>query len=104
MSAAEEAFAEAWARIAPPGGEAERECRFDATRKWRFDFAWPALKIAVEIQGRGRHQTVIGERCDYEKHRAAVMQGWKVLFYPASDALHHADEWAREVLDLMLAQ
>src|SRR5260363_45047 len=28
--------------------EPQREYRFDAMRRWKFDFAWPNWKIAVE--------------------------------------------------------
>ena len=39
--------------------------RFDAvSAQWRFDFAWPAERVAVEIEGvhggGGRHQRVDG--------------------------------------------
>jgi hypothetical protein len=29
--------------------EPELEMGFHASRKWRFDYAWPEFKIAVEI-------------------------------------------------------
>ena len=63
----------------------EREYRFDAERRWRFDFAWPALKIAVEIEGgvwiRGRHVRPVGYLGDLEKYNRAVVLGWRVLRY-----------------------
>lgn len=31
-----------------------REFRFHPTRKWRFDYAWPLFKVALEIEG-GAH-------------------------------------------------
>jgi very-short-patch-repair endonuclease len=59
------------------------EHRFDATRKWRFDRAWLACKLAVEIEGgtwaNGRHSRGAGMRKDAEKYNAAVLQGWRVL-------------------------
>ena len=52
-------------------------------RRWRFDFAWPDRKVAVEIQGgtwnRGRHVRGKGYAKDCEKHNAAVALEWKVL-------------------------
>jgi len=30
------------------------EFRFDETRRWRFDYAWPLFKVALEIEG-GAH-------------------------------------------------
>jgi len=63
--------------------EPEREYRFDPTRRWRFDFAWPQYKLAVEVEGvtwaGGRHQRVSGYEADAEKYNAAAAAGWKVL-------------------------
>lgn len=63
----------------------EREHRFHPTRDWRFDFAWPALKVAVEVEGgtwvTGRHSRGSGFAKDAEKYNAAVGLGWFVLRY-----------------------
>ena len=64
-----------------------REYRFDPSRKWRFDFAWPAERVAVEIEGvlhggGGRHQRVAGFLADCEKYEAALAQGWRVYRVP----------------------
>lgn len=59
----------------------EREFRFHKTRKWRFDFAWPDLKIAVEIDG-GQFKKFGGRHArdsDREKLNEAVLLGWSVL-------------------------
>lgn len=40
---------------------AEQEYQFDAVRGWRFDFAWPALRIAAEVDG-GNHMARINSR------------------------------------------
>lgn len=54
---------------------------FHPSRRWRFDFAWPSLKIAVEIQGFGEgHNSYEGMASDYEKHNAAVQRGWKIFY------------------------
>jgi very-short-patch-repair endonuclease len=66
-----------------------RQHRFHPTRKFRFDFAWPEWKLAVEIQGstwqKGGHNTGYGLTADYEKLRLAQRAGWKVLPYGTSD-------------------
>lgn len=66
------------------GGCPETEYKFHASRKWRFDFAWPTAKIAVEIMGGtwtgGAHVTGVGYENDCEKLNAAVSLGWKVLY------------------------
>lgn len=62
-----------------------REYSFHVERRWRFDFAWPARKLAVEVEGvtygekGGRHQRAAGLEGDCEKYNAAVLLGWRVL-------------------------
>jgi very-short-patch-repair endonuclease len=64
-------------------GMAEREYKFNVSRKWRFDFAFPDKKIAVEIEGgtwkQGRHTRGAGFEKDCEKYNQAVLDGWRVL-------------------------
>ena len=63
--------------------EPEREVRFHPQRRWRFDFAWPARRVALEVEGgtwgKSRHTTGSGFRDDCEKYAAAVLLGWRVL-------------------------
>ena len=57
------------------------EYRFHPVRKWRFDYAWPAQRVALELDGGqwaargGRHNTD-GDR---EKLNAAAACGWRVV-------------------------
>ena len=91
--------------LAPDFPEYEREYRFHATRKWRFDFAWPVCKVAVEVDGGrwqaggGRH----GSDSDREKINAAVELGWRVLRYSpqqVDDDPTGVIEQIKRVLDL----
>jgi very-short-patch-repair endonuclease len=63
--------------------EPEREFRFHAVRRWRFDFAWPDRLLAVEVDGgqwtRGRHMQAQGAANDNEKYNEAQLAGWRVL-------------------------
>ena len=61
------------------------EWKFHTSRRWRFDFAIPELKIAIEIEGglwvQGRHNRAAGYIKDMEKYNAAGKLGWLVLRY-----------------------
>jgi len=61
----------------------EREYCFHPTRKWRFDFAWPAARVAVEIDGgihtKGRHVRAAGFTSDCHKFNCAALLDWTVI-------------------------
>jgi hypothetical protein len=52
-------------------------------RQWRFDWAWPKHRIALEVEGGhykvGRHQRPAGFVEDMHKYNAAALDGWLVL-------------------------
>lgn len=58
------------------------EYAFHETRQWRFDFAWPGLKVAAECEGglyhNGRHNRARGYEADCDKYNAATLAGWNV--------------------------
>ena len=63
---------------------AVRNFRFHPTRKWELDFAWPALKVGIEIQGGifrpggGAHSRPANILRDLAKHNALLDLGWRV--------------------------
>jgi hypothetical protein len=61
----------------------EREYRFDPARRWRFDYAWPAQKVALEREGGtwagGRHVRPKGYENDCKKYNRAQILGWLVV-------------------------
>lgn len=65
-----------------------RNYRFHPVRRWEFDFAWIAERVAVEIQGgtwvRGSHGRGGGIRRDAIKLAEANLLGWQ-LFFVTSD-------------------
>lgn len=69
------------------GVELVTEFQFLPNRKFRFDWAIPSLKIAIEYEGifseKSRHTTFSGYSRDAEKYNAAVAGGWRVLRYTA---------------------
>lgn len=100
-SKAEECLAAVLDIHALPGWDLTRQYKFDSTRNWTFDFAWPSQKLALEVEGR-YHRTEKGQRQDSEKFNEAVRQGWRVLRYP-SDRVSgvKAREMAGLVLELL---
>lgn len=64
--------------------EPTSEYVFARPRLWRFDLAWPELRLAVEVEGgiwmrRGHHSSGKGFESDCEKYNTAAIAGWKVL-------------------------
>lgn len=80
------------------GLKMEMEYKFHPDRKWRFDYAIPEYKIAIEVEGGvwkkttytdkdgkeltiqgGRHTTGKGYINDLEKYNTATAMGWAVF-------------------------
>ncbi len=63
--------------------EPKREFIFHSERKWRLDFAWPDLLLAIEVHGGnwvgGRHSRPKGMNEDFLKIGSAQIDGWTVL-------------------------
>lgn len=60
-----------------------REHRFHPVRRWRFDYAWPEQRVALEVDGGvwtgGRHTRGAGFIKDMEKLNTATIAGWRVV-------------------------
>lgn len=73
------------------------EHRFHAARKWRFDFAFPAHRVAVEVQGGlfsgGAHVRGAALIRDHEKRNTAAMYGWRIL-YTTPSQVNDISFWA----------
>lgn len=61
------------------------EHQFLQTRRWRFDYAWPNVRLAVELEGGiwlyGRHNHPGSMVKDMEKYNAAAESRWYLLRY-----------------------
>lgn len=62
----------------------EPEHRFHESRRWRFDYAWIAERVALEVEGavwiNGRHSRGSGKVKDMEKYSEAACLGWRLLY------------------------
>jgi very-short-patch-repair endonuclease len=101
LSEGEETFALHCQAYLHPVDQPVREHQF-CNRKWRFDFAWPSKKVAVEVEGgtsfgKSRHSKGAGFERDAEKYNRAAREGWIVLRYStrmviAGDAINEVVE------------
>ena len=76
-----------------------KEFKFHPVRKWRFDYAVPEHKIALEVEGGvwtgGRHTSPKGFLGDIEKYNTATLMGWRVFRTTLDDL------YKKKTLDLM---
>ena len=76
-----------------PEPEEEFPFALEEGRKFRFDFAWPARKLAVEVDG-GKHMirrsrrdgrpVIVGDHNrpeDLARQNLAALLGWRILRY-----------------------
>lgn len=72
-----------------------KEYKFLPNRKYRFDYAIPELKIAIEIEGGlyvyGRHNRPKGYINDLEKYNLATLNGWRMLRFPSINTMKTSD-------------
>lgn len=69
----------------------ELQFRFHPERRWRLDFAFPDVRVGVELDGGifaaenggeiGKHARGAGRCADMEKRNAAAELGWLILNY-----------------------
>jgi hypothetical protein len=69
-------------RAGLPAPEQEVPFAKDLGRRWRFDLAWSARRVAVEVEGGvysgGRHTRGAGFEQDCTKYNTATTLGWAV--------------------------
>lgn len=69
------------------------EYQFHQKRKWRFDYAWPDKKVALEVEGGiwrkggGAHSHPSNIKRDIEKYNEATSLGWGILRVAPEDLM-----------------
>lgn len=85
------------------GVEVVREFRFHTIRRWRFDYAVPEHRIALEVEGGvwtgGRHTSPKGFLSDMEKYNAAALMGWVVVRTTPDKLLTDGVQIVKELID-----
>ena len=80
------------------------EFRFHPVRRWRFDLAYPDLKIAFEYEGGifsgGAHTRGKHFQSDCEKYNTAGLMGWRV-FRIYGDMVYKGKREMSGAIDLM---
>lgn len=97
----ERMFMGLWRRHGGP--DYVRDFQFDRPRSGlELDFAWPDLKVAVEInggqgaKGNSGHGNWYGLERDAEKQNLCVLRGWTLFWLPTSLV---RDEWVSVIAD-----
>jgi very-short-patch-repair endonuclease len=107
-SSLERTFGYWFALLADDLPEPATEYRFHPRRKWRFDVAWPDYQLAVELHGGlwsgGAHARPRGIQRDLEKHNAAMLLGWKVLYFSTDDLNTDPERCISQVRSLLEAE
>lgn len=85
------------------------EYRFAPPRRWRFDFCWPQLLLAVEQDGgiwvQGRHNRGSGYIKDLAKFNEAARLGYRVFKFQPKDFIKGtAQLYMAEVIATSLAE
>ena len=103
QSFGEALFVYYWRALALYAPMPATEYRFHPVRKWKFDFAWPRVKVAVEIEGgafsKGRHTRGKGFEGDCEKYNAALDAGWRVYRFTPGMLKYSPSECIAQVVE-----
>ena len=82
-----------------------REYPFALPRRFRFDFAWPDERVAVEIHGatyaQGRHTRGSGFERDCEKRNLATHLGWRLYEFTKQMLEEEPDRWLGMVIEAL---
>lgn len=103
----EQGFLATWRAVAVGRPEPEREFHFakEQGRMFRFDFAFSAVRLGIEIDGGifvgGSHSRGVRFTSDCEKMNLAVELGWRVLRYTTLDLRQRPVQCVEQVLRLL---
>jgi very-short-patch-repair endonuclease len=65
--------------------------------RYRLDYAWPAARLAVEVDGYGHHSDLEAFRHDRRRQNDLVLAGWTVLRFSHDDVLRRPAQVAAQI-------
>jgi very-short-patch-repair endonuclease len=68
-------------------------------RRYRLDFAYPHLRLAIEVDGWSAHFAPEQQRHDNRRANALARAGWTVLHYDWWEVTHSPEQVAAEIAD-----
>jgi very-short-patch-repair endonuclease len=69
-------------------------------RAYRLDFAYPAIKLAIEVHGYVWHSSADQLGRDLARQRRRTAQGWTILAYTWRQILDDSDAVAAEIAEI----
>ena len=72
--------------------------------RYRLDFAWPELRLAIEIDGFTYHSSSAAFDRDRRRQRKLELDGWRFLRFTAAEVRKDAAECAQQADDWMADQ
>lgn len=74
----------------------ERQHPLEGTR-YRLDYAWPAVRLAVEVDGYASHAGLEAFGYDRERQNALVLAGWTILRFTWADVRDRPEHVAAQI-------
>ena len=67
--------------------------------RYRIDFAYPHLMIAIEVDGYGPHSGPLAFQADRDRQNQLVATGWMVLRFTWADVVRRPEQVARAIAE-----
>lgn len=84
-----------------PPAAFQHELRHSGRFVARVDFAYPAVRLAIEVDGWAPHSSPAAFQSDLTRQNALVALGWTVLRFTWGDVVHRPDAVAAQVAGVL---
>ena len=75
----------------------QAEVVWGPSRRYRLDFAYPSLRLAIEVDGWSAHFAPEQQRYDNRRANALTRAGWTVLHYDWWEVTNDGERVASEI-------